>query len=100
MRRRAISSDGSKTSFRDRRVSRARLGSTRTWWQVPLEVPARLEEMVVAALWEEGCLGVETGGLRCPRGQPHDTWSADGPSPRLRSRLRLEVFFPGTLRTG
>ena len=63
-------------------------------------MPARLEEMVVAALWEEGCLGVETGGLRCPRGQPHDTWSADGPSPRLRSRLRLEVFFPGTLRTG
>jgi len=54
----------------------------------------------VAALWEEGCLGVETLGLRSPRGQPRDTWSGDGPPARLRSRVPLEVFFPGTLRTG
>jgi ribosomal protein L11 methyltransferase len=98
MRRRAISSDGSKTSSRDVRVSRPRLRSTRTWWQVPLEVPARLEETIVAALWEEGCLGVETRGLLPPRRQPRGTWRDDGPP--FRSRVPLAVFFPGTLKNG
>ena len=107
MRRRAISSDGSKTSSRDRRVSRPRprparlprLRSTRTWWLVALEVPARLEETVVAALWEEGCLGVETRGLPRPR-QSRETWSNAGPPASKRSRVPLAVFFPGTLKTG
>ncbi len=106
MRRRAISSDGSKTSSRDRRVSRPRprparlprLRSTRTWWLVALEVPARLEETVVAALWEEGCLGVETRGLPRPR-QSRQTWSNTGPA-TMKRRLPLAVFFPGTLTAG
>ncbi|HYV18973.1 MAG TPA: 50S ribosomal protein L11 methyltransferase [Verrucomicrobiae bacterium] len=76
-----------------------RLRSTRTWWQVSLEVPARLEETLVAALWEQGCLGVETRGMPPPR-QSRETWSNEGPQAPKRSRVPLAVFFPGTLKTG
>ncbi|HET8948615.1 MAG TPA: 50S ribosomal protein L11 methyltransferase [Candidatus Polarisedimenticolia bacterium] len=76
------------------------LRSTRTWWQVPLTVPARLEETVVAALWEEGCLGVESRGLPSPQRQSPETWSDAGPPVSKRLRIPLAVFFPGTLKTG
>jgi ribosomal protein L11 methyltransferase len=66
---------------------------------VSLEVPASLEETVVAALWEEGCLGVETGGLPPPC-QSRETWSNEGPPTAKRSRVPLAVFFPGTLKKG
>jgi ribosomal protein L11 methyltransferase len=75
-----------------------RLQSTRTWWEVPLEIPARLEEPVIAALWDEGCLGVETRAVAPPPSGSDPT--ADGP-PRFslrRGRLPLAVFFSGTLR--
>ena len=62
-------------------------------------MPARLEETVVAALWEQGCLGVETRGLPPPR-QSRETWSNEGPPASKRSRVPLAVFFPGTLKTG
>lgn len=64
-----------------------------------LEVPARLEETIVAALWEEGCLGVETRGMPPPR-QSRETWSNEGPPATKRAGVPLAVYFPGTLKTG
>jgi len=52
----------------------------------------------VAALWEEGCLGVEVRGLASPaRGSEPD---AVPPLAPRRRRIPLAVFFPGTLRAG
>ena len=77
---------------------RPRLRSTRTWWEVPLDVPARLEEPVIAALWDEGCLGLENRAVAPPPKGEDPT--ADGPPrfPLRRGRLPLAVFFSGTLR--
>ena len=73
-------------------MSRPRLPSTRTWWELPLRVPAVLEEPVVAALWDAGCLGVETRGLARP-GEA----GAPPARPSRRKRVLLAAFFPGTL---
>src|SRR6185503_17388661 len=82
------------------RLSRPRLSSTRTWWEAPLEVPARLEETVIAALWDEGCLGLETRAVAPPPSRKDPT--ADGPPrfPLRRGRLPLAVFFSGALGPG
>ena len=62
---------------------------TRTWWEVRLRVPASLEEEAVAALWDAGCLGVESRGRR----------RADDPDApgRSRRRVSLAAYYPASL---
>jgi len=61
---------------------------TRTWWEVRLRVPAALEEEAVAALWDAGCLGVESRGRR----------RADDPEApgRSRRRVSLAAYYPAS----
>ena len=61
---------------------------TRTWWEVRLRVPASLEEEAVAALWNAGCLGVESRGRR----------RADDPEApgRGRRRVSLAAYYPAS----
>jgi ribosomal protein L11 methyltransferase len=75
----------------------SRLQSTRTWWEVPLAVPARLEEPVIAALWEEGCLGVETRAVAPPPSGKDPTANGVPRFPLRRGRLPLAAYFAGTL---
>jgi len=61
---------------------------TRTWWEVRLRVPASLEEEAVAALWDAGCLGVESRSRR----------RADDPDApgRSRRRVSLAAYYPAS----
>ena len=61
----------------------------RTWWEIRLRVPALHEEDAVAALWESGCLGVESRGRRR---------AEDPEARRPGGRVTLAAFYPASRR--